>query len=230
VSCPRVWVRREEAAQQGSPLAAEATAERGTDWPRNNNRKANCMKSKKYILLTAGAALLVLLGTAGSDEGKGRHKLGGAWIGTSPTGGRWTGIQTPLDDSGQTAALRVNNLTWDPNSAELMASLGGDTLTEGVGSLHMTGRDTSAGSMVGYVTAGQNPPQVVCIWVWTGTTKFVGQDKEVVDGTLDFYAGPANTAGLPNADVDGDGFPDPGVKPFLSFHYGPETARRAVFP
>lgn len=51
-----------------------------------------------------------------------------------------------------------------------------------------------------------------------------------MDGTLDFYAGPANTAGLPNADADGDGFPDTGKQPFLSVHYGPVTAKRAAFP
>ena len=187
------------------------------------------MKSKKYILMVAGTALLVLLGTAGSNTGKGQQKLGGAWIGS---GGQqvWTSFQTPLDSAGMTAALRVNYVAWDSGSAALISLLGGDTMTEFSGSQEMISRDTAKSWMIGYFTKAGNPPLICAIAVFKGTTTYVGPNDIVVEGDLDFYPGPANALGLSNADANGDGFPDPRTAPWLSVHFGPVTAKRAVSP
>ena len=63
----------------------------------------------------------------------------------------------------------------------------------------------------------------------TGTLRFTGPESMVVNYTIDIYPGPANTLGLPNADDDADGFPDPGTTPMLSIP-GTGSAKRVPVP
>ncbi len=59
--------------------------------------------------------------------------------------------------------------------------------------------------------------------------KYTGPDSFDVTFTCDVYPGPANLLGLPNADADGDGFPDPGSVTVASFS-GENVAKRVPLP
>jgi len=175
------------------------------------------MKSTKYILLAAGAALLVLLGTAGSDGCKGQHKLGGAWIGVG-VGETWDSLQCPLDAEGQTFAIRVAMTSWGPEIAGLLKSFGADTPSEGVGQSRMISRDTAKWTFMGYAQNTESPGVIGAIFVYSGTWKFTSQDTAVLNYSLNVY--------LPTA----DGYPDlnnpviiPGVLPVTGLT---DTAKR----
>jgi len=156
------------------------------------------------------------------------YKLGGGFIG-SGGGIIWTAFQIPLDPAGRTAAIRVNPITYGADLAGLSAMFGADSMTEFTGAAQMISRDTAKGTFMGYGVKQGNPPQICLIEVYTWTLKFTGPDSFVVNFTCDVYPGPANILGLPNADADGDGFPDPGVAPVSSFP-GTGTAKRVPLP
>jgi len=174
------------------------------------------------------AAVLVAAGLSLAWMGQPQHQLGGGWIG-SGGGMIWSCFQTPLDPAGRTAAVRVNPLSYGADIAGLMAMFGADTSTECTGQAEMTGRNTGKWAFVEYGVKQGNPPQICSIFVYTGTLKYTGPDSFDVDYTLDVYPGPANILGLPNADADGDGFPDPGVEPVISFP-GAGIAKRVPLP
>jgi hypothetical protein len=174
----------------------------------------------RWSILAAGAALVVLLGTAASDQGKGQYKLGGTFIGNNGAN-IWSGLNIPLDPAGRTAVLRVNVSTPGSGVAELLSAFGADTLTEFVGEEAMTGLDTAKYGTIAYANKQGNPPQRCAIWVMNGTLKFTGPDTFVVDYTVDIYP-----AAL---DADSDGFPDPGTVPALSVP-GQDYARRVPMP
>ncbi len=180
------------------------------------------MLSKKNIVLTSvtalGAALLVLTQTAGSNNKHAANKLEGTWITKVPGSPMvWTVVYAPTDPSGRRAAVK----------GSLQVRIPADVLFPGlpsaedgsydfVGEAVMTGPDTSKGTIVGYaikkVTPSADYPfreQVQWIWVASGEAKFTGPGKTESTGTMAIY--------LPEADADGDGLPDPGQKPILSF-------------
>jgi hypothetical protein len=161
-------------------------------------------------------AVLAAAGLSLAWMGHPQYRLGGAFIG-SGGGIIWTACQTPLDPAGRTAAIRVNPITFGPDFAGLLATFGADGASEFTGAAEMISRDTAKGTFMGYGVKQGNPPQVCLIEVYTWTLKFTGPDSFVVDCTCDVYPGPANILGLPNADADGDGFPDSGVAPVSSF-------------
>ncbi len=173
--------------------------------------------------------LAVVLATAGLSLAwinQPCYRLGGAFVGS---GGAiiWNAVQVPLDLAGRTAAIRVNAITYGADAAGLLATFGADTLIDHTGQAEMTSRDTAKFRFVGYGTKQGNPPGVCRIYVFTGTIKFTGPDTFVMNCTVDIYPGPANILGLPNADADGDGFPDPGTAPVLSVPIG-ATAKRVL--
>ena len=173
--------------------------------------------------LPLAVIIVVAASLAWSNEGRRQHKLGGAFIG-SGGGIIWNCLQIPLDPDGKTAAIRVNVLTYGPDLAGLLESVGADTLTENVAEGEMISRDTWKYSFVSYGTKQGNPPQICMIAVMTGTGTWTGPDSFRVDYITDYYAGPANILGLPNADVNGDGFPDKKAEPFYSTQPGSATA------
>ena len=174
------------------------------------------------------AAVLAAAGLSLAWMAQPQHRLGGGFIG-SGGGMIWTAFQIPLDPAGQTAAVRVNAITYGADLAGLSTMFGADSMTEFTGAAQMISRDTAKGTFTGYGVKQGNPPQVCLIEVYTWTLKFTGPDSIVVNFTCDVYPGPANVLGLPNADADGDGFPDPGVKPVSSFP-GTGTAKRTLLP
>lgn len=176
------------------------------------------MKTKKYLLLAAGAALVGLMTIAASKGGQGQHKLGGAFIG-SGGGIIWNAFQIPLDPAGRTAAIRVNGFTYGDDIAGLLASFGADGLSELTGQGEMVSRNTAKARFLSYATKQGNPPLIGAILVWTGTITFNDPNNVAVDLTLDVYP-----AAL---DADGDGFPDPGTTPVLSVPYS-GTGKRVL--
>jgi hypothetical protein len=183
-------------------------------------------RTTRYSLI---AAVLAAAGLSLAWMGQPHYQLGGGWIG-SGGGMIWTCFQMPLDPAGRTAAVRVNPVAYGADIAGLLAMFGADSSeNECTGEAEMTSRDTAKWAFVEYGRKGGNPPQICMILVYTGTLKYGGPDRFDVEYTLDVYPGPANILGLPNADADGDGFPDPDVAPVMSFPGG-GTAKRVPVP
>jgi len=164
-------------------------------------------------------AVLAAAGLSLAWMGQPQYKLGGGFI-YSGGGVISTTFQIPLDPAGRTAAVRVNPLGYRADLAGLLAMFGADSQTEFTGEAQMTSRHTAKWAFVGYGTKQGNPPQICLIEVYSGTDTFTGPDSMDVTYTCDVYPGPANILGLPNADADGDGFPDPGTTPVISFPGG----------
>ncbi len=171
-------------------------------------------------------SLLIAVGAVAGWSDQQQFRLGGAWVG-SGGGGIWNAVQAPLDAAGRTAAGRVNIITYSAEFAGFLATFGADSVSDFTAQIEMISRDTGKFTVVAYGTKRGNPPLICLLLVFKGTIKFTGPDSFVENWVMDVYPGPANTAGLPSADVDGDGFPDPGASPVLSIP-GIETARRVL--
>ncbi len=169
-------------------------------------------------------SLLIAVGAVAGWSDQQQFRLGGAWVG-SGGGGSWNAVQTPLDPSGRTAAGRVNIITYSAEFAGFLATFGADSVSDFTGQVEMISGDTGKFTVVAYGTKHGNPPLICLLLVFKGTIQFTGPDSFVENWIMEVYPGPANTAGLPNADADGDGFPDPGVTPLYSIP-APSTAKR----
>ncbi|MBI3851066.1 MAG: hypothetical protein HY298_12435 [Verrucomicrobia bacterium] len=170
--------------------------------------------------ITRWGFLAVLLIAAGATVGwmnQRHYQLGGSWIGKG-AGSVWTAVHAPLDPEAQTMAGHVNFQSYGPDTAGLIAAFGGDRMSEFVGETKMINRDTAKWTLVGYVQAGQNPPQIVAIIIGHGTWKYTDRDHAVLNYTIDTY--PAA------ADADGDGMPDPGAIPVVTTPGVIDTAQR----
>jgi hypothetical protein len=168
--------------------------------------------------ITRWGFLAVLLIAAGATVGwknQRQYQLGGGFIGSGGAG-IWNALQIPLDPAGRTAALRVSSGTLSPQFAGLFAALGATGGgSDNVGEVEMISHDTARFGTLGYgrMEVPGNPLQINTIFVMTGTVKFTGPDTIEVTYTINVY--PVNVPGLPNADVNGDGYPDPGAQPIL---------------
>ena len=171
-------------------------------------------------------AVLAAVGLSLAWTNPPQYHLGGAFVG-SGGGIIWNAVHVPLGPTGLKAAIRVNVISYGANAAGALTMFGADTLTDHTGQAEMTGRDSAQFSLVGYATKQGNPPAICRIEVYTGTLTFTGPDSFVMNCTVDIYPGPANVLGLPNADADGDGFPDPGTTPMFSTPVG-ATAKRML--
>lgn len=165
------------------------------------------MTNKKYMLMAAGAALVALLGTAASHQVQSQYKLGGGWIGSSDVGG-WSALQIPLDPAGKTEALRVRLVSYGPETAGLLGFSGANVLSDLIGEGEMVTTDTAKWKIVGYAQAQGATLDIRQIWVAAGTLRFTGRDSFENHYTLTVYP--------PEADADGDGFPDPGATPLVT--------------
>jgi hypothetical protein len=150
-------------------------------------------------------------------------QLGGGWIGNNGTGNIWNALQIPLDPAGRTAALRIHLPIYNAEFAELLAALGADGISDAAGEVKMVRRNTANYRTLLYLHAQGSPPTLRAIAVNAGTVTYTGPDNIEVAYTLDVY--PVNVPGLPNADADADGFPDPGSVPIISIP-GLDTAKR----
>jgi hypothetical protein len=202
--------------------------------PKTNTRKVHKMKTFTTGLLkgriTRRHLLAAVLPAAGGVSlawaGQHHSRLGGAFIG-SGGGFHWNAYQIPLDPAGRTAAVRVLAFTYGADFAKILTAFGADTATESTGQTEMISQDTAKMNFVGYGLKQGNPPLVCMITVMTGTVQFTGPDSILVKFTMDIYPGPANALGLPNADADGDGFPDPDTTPVYSIP-GISPAKRVL--
>ena len=79
----------------------------------------------------------------------------------------------------------------------------------------MISNDTAKFGTLGYgrMQAPGNPVKMNSIFVMTGTVKFLGADEIEVHYFINVY--PVNVKDFPNADVNGDGYPDPGAQPII---------------
>jgi len=152
---------------------------------------------------------LVATSIAWSNQGRRHYQLGGGFIGSGGAG-IWNALQIPLDPAGRTAALRVKTATLSPEFAGLYAALGATGVgSDSVGEMEMISQDTARFGTVAYAReqVPGNPLQINSILVMTGTVKFTGPDTIEVTYTINVYP----TA----ADVNGDGYPDPGAQPIV---------------
>ena len=155
------------------------------------------------------AVLLIAVGSTVGWMNERQYKLGGGFIGSGGAG-IWNALQIPLDPAGRTAALRVSSGTLSPQFAGLFAALGATGGgSDNVGEMEMISHDTARFGTVAYAReqVPGNPLQINSIFVMTGTVKFTGPDTIVVTYTINVY--PAG------ADVNGDGYPDPGAQPIV---------------
>jgi len=227
-------------ARNRGGLREQAPAVWVTGWPETNNRKVYRMKTLMNGLLkgrvTRWGFLAVLLIAAGATVGwksQRQYQLGGGFIGHG-AGLVYNCVQTPLDPAGRTAALVVKTVDDDGSLAGLLAMVGADTGSDGVGQDVMISRDTAKWSMIAYAQAAGPPLQTKAIFVYTGTFKFTDPDNWVINYTLNVY--PVNVPvtspfyGLPNADADHDGFPDAGATPALSIPGLTGVGKRVPIP
>jgi len=143
--------------------------------------------------------------------GQKSYRLGGGWVGGSPTY-TWSVLFAPNDPTGQTAAARPILKYFNNQFAGLLASFGADNLSDATGEAKMVSLDTARWTLISYMQVTPKQPgdllQNMAIIVSHGTWKFTGDDTAVLNYTLDIYP--------PSADADGDGFPDAGAQPILS--------------
>ncbi len=175
-------------------------------------------------LLALGAAAVATI--AWTEESLRQYKLGGEFIGAGG-GLLWSASQVPLDPAGRTASIRVTALSYGADFAGLLAMFGADEVTASTGQAQMISQDTAKWRVVAYGMKQGNPPAICQLQVYVGTLTFTEPDSFTINYTLDVYPGPANILGLPNADADGDGFPDPGTTPMLSVP-GSGAAKRVL--
>jgi hypothetical protein len=102
----------------------------------------------------------------------------------------------------------VKTVDDDGSLAGLLAAVGADTFTEGVGEDVMISRDTAKWNMVAYAQLAGVTPKITAIFVYTGTLTFTGPDNFVINYTLNVYSAAA--------DADHDGYPDAGATPALT--------------
>ncbi len=175
------------------------------------------------------AGILLAAGLSVAWLGPNHYRFGGAWI--SSGGGIVASVfDMPFDSAGRTAAMRITPFTHPAELAGLLTMFGADTVTESAAQADLISQDTAKWASVGYYTKQGNPPAICTIYVLNGTLKFTGPDRRVVHYRADYYAGPANSLGLPNADADGDGFPDPGATPVLSVPDLVQIVKRVTVP
>jgi hypothetical protein len=147
------------------------------------------------------AVLLISVGATVGWQSERQYQLGGTFIGTSP-GLVWHSVQTPMDPNGRTATLLVKSEAYDKGTADMLASFGANTLTEGVGVNRMISRDTAGMNMIAYAQAGGKalgePLEIKAIFVYTGTMQFTDPDSAVLNYTIRVY--PPSADGLPHGD------------------------------
>lgn len=182
------------------------------------------MKFKTKLLTIVPAGLLLFTQIAASEEGQGRHKFGGAWVGRASLGntvlGSWTAVHVPLNSQGSNAAVRLTLTSYGADLAALAGTFGADSWSDFVGHQEMISRDTARCRSVGYAhaTGPFNAPQIRAIAIVTCTLRFIDADHAVWQTTLTVY--PAA------ADADGDGLPDVGANPVVTLPNIIETGRR----
>jgi hypothetical protein len=178
---------------------------------------------KRTVLATAGfmALVLAVAGLSLAWMGQPQRQLGGSYIG-SGSGLFYNALYTPLDPAGQKAAIRLNFLSWDASMAGLVAAVGADGASDGVGEAEMISRDKFKWSLVTYIVKQGNPPVICLIFVSVGTGTFTGKDSFTVN-----YGG---STYLASADADGDGFPDPGATPIITSTDQTGSVKRVPLP
>jgi hypothetical protein len=194
------------------------------------NRKAKSMKTVttrwfKSGIPRWGLFVALAIGAAASVGWMNQRQcqLGGGWIGNNGAGNIWSALQIPLDPAGRTAALRIHLPIYNADFAGLLAAVGADSASDAVGEVKMVRRDTARYQTVFYLHVQGNPPTLRAIALNAGTVRFTGPDNFEVAYTIDVY--PVNVPGLPNADADADGLPDPGTTPLVTIP-GLDTAKR----
>lgn len=163
------------------------------------------------------AVLLIAAGATVAGMNQRQYHFGGNWIGKG-AGTVWTALHAPLNPEADADASVVKFQSYGADIAGLIAAFGGDRMSEFVGEGKMINRDTAKWTLVGYVQAGQNPPQIVAIIIPHGTWTYTDRDHAVLNYTIDTY--------LAAADADGDGMPDPGAIPVVTTLNVVDTAQR----
>jgi hypothetical protein len=216
------WLKGQHRRQKVSELKKSGGKEK-----QQTIERLNAMKNKKYAVLgifAVVAAAFLIFGSPVQSQPKGgpQMQLGGGFIG-SGNGLIFDALQVPLDPAGRTAALHLKVHTWSAPLAGLLNSFGADALTESIGEVEMTGRDTFKLSWIAYLIKQGNPPVITGIMVLTGEAQFTGPESYVIVSNFDVYP--------TTADADKDGFPDPGTYPLFSTAT-PNTnyARRVPIP
>jgi hypothetical protein len=177
---------------------------------KNMTQSFRCRGVLKKLSIGGVGLALVVAAFCVTGFGPKYYRLGGAWVGGSPTY-TWSLLFAPSDPLGQTAAARPVLKYFNDQFAGLLASFGADNLSDATGEIKMVSPDTGRWTLISYMQVTPPQPgdllQSKAIIVSHGTWKFTSNDTAVLNYTLDIY--------LPSADADGDGFPDAGAQPVL---------------
>jgi hypothetical protein len=143
-------------------------------------------------------------------------RLEGAWVGQIPGAAQWSHILTPLDPEAQSAAVKVQWVTW-AGFAGLLNFVGADSMSEAVGEHQMIKRDTSKYTLIYYAVKSGPSPEIKGVFILSGVWHFTSPDAVVSHETLALYA---------PADIGPDGAPKPGAVPMVpaipigpTYHY-----------
>ena len=177
----------------------------------------------RSVLASTGLLTLVVAaaGLSVAWSGHRHYQLGGGYIG-SGAGLVYNALYIPLDPTGKQAALRLQFPSWGPDMAQLVAAFGADAASDGVGEAEMISPNAFKWSLVTYGVKQGNPPTIQMILVSRGTGTFASADTLNVKYTMAVYAA--------TADADGDGFPDTGQTPAMTFPDLTGTAKRVPLP
>jgi len=181
------------------------------------------IQKKRTVLAMAGflALVLAVAGLSLAWMGQPQYQLGGGYVGAG-AGLTYNALYIPLDPLGHKAAIRLNFPSYDANMAALAAMFGADGASDSVGEGEMISRDTFKWTLVTYGVKQGNPPEIRMIYVSQGTGTFAGANAINGTYTMAVYAAAA--------DADGDGFPDPGQAPAMTFPDLTTSLKRVPLP
>ena len=158
-------------------------------------------------VVTVAACLLLAAPIAMADKGGGANKLEGTWVArVVGSTGQWSYVLVP-DPSGRRASL-AGSIDVGFSVAPLFGPTDRSSML--MANLVMTSPEGGVFNSVWYGLADLDPPspltaEVKWIGVSTGTFTFIAPGQIHVVHSFAFYT--------PDADVDGDGFPDADAVP-----------------
>lgn len=178
-------------------------------------------KMMRRSLLTAALPAAGMSMALGGQNGKspgarGAIRLGGAWMASDGAEFIFSHTQIPLDPEGRAAALYLHILSYNDDGAGLIASLGGDKLSDLTGTAVMTDHNHAKAVIIGSVLKSGNPSVITALWQVEGTFEFTDPDTLVSDYTNSIY--PSAADGLPHG------------SPLLSFPGATLTLKRLPAP
>lgn len=167
------------------------------------------------VIITALAAVavafLLVVSNVTADEVRGAQKLGGAWVAkVQGSPGQWSYVVVP-DPSGRRAVAH-GSVEVGPTLEDVFGRA--DNLSPLMVDIKMTGPKTATYNSIWYGMRTLPSPtpigsELILIGVSKGTLTYLGPEKATGVHNFEFY--------FPAQDGNGDGLPDAGEDPVVTF-------------